>query len=86
AFPRHENGLSSPQPVRRPCHPVRQGAPPGTCEVPRIAENRVYLEHLALSDVRSYAQVNLSLEPGVTVTVGYNGIGKTHHSSTKEPS
>lgn len=38
----------------------------------------MYLEHLSLTDFRSYAQVDLSLEPGVTVLVGYNGIGKTN--------
>jgi DNA replication and repair protein RecF len=38
----------------------------------------VYLEHLSLTDFRSYAQVDLALEPGVTVLVGYNGIGKTN--------
>jgi DNA replication and repair protein RecF len=38
----------------------------------------VYLEHLSLTDFRSYAQVDLPLGPGVTVLVGYNGIGKTN--------
>jgi DNA replication and repair protein RecF len=38
----------------------------------------VYLEHLSLTDFRSYAQVDLAFEPGVTVLVGYNGIGKTN--------
>jgi len=38
----------------------------------------VYLEHLSLTDFRSYAQVDLALEPGVTVLVGANGIGKTN--------
>jgi DNA replication and repair protein RecF len=38
----------------------------------------VYLEKLSLIDFRSYAQVDLSLEPGVTVLVGSNGIGKTN--------
>jgi len=38
----------------------------------------VYLEYLSLTDFRSYAQVDLALEPGVTVLVGYNGIGKTN--------
>jgi DNA replication and repair protein RecF len=38
----------------------------------------VYLEHLSLTDFRSYAQVDLTLEPGVTVLVGSNGIGKTN--------
>ncbi|HSU47717.1 MAG TPA: DNA replication/repair protein RecF [Arthrobacter sp.] len=38
----------------------------------------MYLEHLSLTDFRSYAQVDLALRPGVTVLVGYNGIGKTN--------
>ncbi|MDR6416661.1 DNA replication/repair protein RecF [Pseudarthrobacter sulfonivorans] len=38
----------------------------------------MYLEHLSLTDFRSYAQVDLPLEPGVTVLVGSNGIGKTN--------
>ncbi|WP_115788383.1 DNA replication/repair protein RecF [Arthrobacter silvisoli] len=38
----------------------------------------MYLEHLSLSDFRSYAQVDLKLGPGVTVLVGSNGIGKTN--------
>jgi DNA replication and repair protein RecF len=38
----------------------------------------VYLEHLSLTDFRSYAQVDLRFDPGVTVLVGSNGIGKTN--------
>lgn len=38
----------------------------------------MYIEHLSLTDFRSYAQVDLALGPGVTVLVGYNGIGKTN--------
>ncbi|MFF2030478.1 DNA replication/repair protein RecF [Arthrobacter sp. NPDC058192] len=38
----------------------------------------MYLEKLSLTDFRSYAQMDLSLEPGVTVLVGSNGIGKTN--------
>ena len=38
----------------------------------------MYLEKLSLTDFRSYAQIDLSLEPGVTVLVGSNGIGKTN--------
>lgn len=38
----------------------------------------MYLEHLSLTDFRSYAQVDLSLAPGVTVLVGANGLGKTN--------
>ncbi|SDL52296.1 DNA replication and repair protein RecF [Arthrobacter sp. ov407] len=38
----------------------------------------MYLEKLSLTDFRSYAQVDLNLEPGVTVLIGSNGIGKTN--------
>lgn len=38
----------------------------------------MYLEHLSLTDFRSYAQVELALTPGVTVLVGSNGLGKTN--------
>ncbi|MFP3580917.1 DNA replication/repair protein RecF [Arthrobacter sp. SIMBA_036] len=38
----------------------------------------MYLEHLSLTDFRSYAQVDLKLGPGVTILVGSNGIGKTN--------
>lgn len=38
----------------------------------------MYLQHLSLTDFRSYAQVDLTLEPGITVMLGSNGIGKTN--------
>lgn len=38
----------------------------------------MYLEHLSLTDFRSYSQVDLTLTPGVTVLVGSNGLGKTN--------
>jgi len=38
----------------------------------------VYLAHLSLTDFRSYPQLELPLEPGVTVLVGSNGVGKTN--------
>jgi DNA replication and repair protein RecF len=38
----------------------------------------VYLAQLSLTDFRSYSQVDLSFEPGITVLVGPNGIGKTN--------
>jgi DNA replication and repair protein RecF len=38
----------------------------------------VYVAHLSLTDFRSYAQVELPLEPGVTAMVGPNGQGKTN--------
>lgn len=38
----------------------------------------MYLSHLSLTDYRSYAQLELPLEPGPTVLVGSNGVGKTN--------
>jgi DNA replication and repair protein RecF len=38
----------------------------------------VYLRRLALADFRSYAAVDLSLEPGVSTLIGANGQGKTN--------
>ena len=38
----------------------------------------MYLAHLSLVDFRSYAAVELPLEPGVTAFVGPNGQGKTN--------
>jgi DNA replication and repair protein RecF len=38
----------------------------------------VYVRHLALTDFRSWARVELELEPGRTVFVGSNGFGKTN--------
>lgn len=38
----------------------------------------MYLEQLSLTDFRSYQQADLGLEPGVTVFIGSNGLGKTN--------
>src|SRR6478736_5708744 len=38
----------------------------------------MYVAHLNLTDFRSYAQVELALDPGVTALVGPNGQGKTN--------
>ncbi|MFF3765988.1 DNA replication/repair protein RecF [Streptomyces sp. NPDC001922] len=38
----------------------------------------MYVSHLSLSDFRSYARVEVPLEPGVTAFVGPNGQGKTN--------
>ena len=38
----------------------------------------MFVSHLALTDFRSYPQVELALEPGVTALVGPNGQGKTN--------
>lgn len=38
----------------------------------------MYVQHLSLTDFRSYSQLDVSLEPGVTVFIGSNGVGKTN--------
>ncbi|GHH70286.1 DNA replication and repair protein RecF [Streptomyces sulfonofaciens] len=38
----------------------------------------MHLTHLSLADFRSYAQVDVALDPGVTAFVGPNGQGKTN--------
>ncbi|ALE07518.1 recombinase RecF [Arthrobacter sp. ERGS1:01] len=38
----------------------------------------MFLEHLSLTDFRSYEHIDLALKPGVTVLVGSNGLGKTN--------
>ncbi|MCQ2000170.1 DNA replication/repair protein RecF [Arthrobacter zhaoxinii] len=38
----------------------------------------MYVDHLSLTGFRSYAQLDVRLEPGVTVFVGPNGTGKTN--------
>lgn len=38
----------------------------------------MFVRHLSLTDFRSYAQVDLDLDPGVTAFVGPNGQGKTN--------
>ena len=38
----------------------------------------MYVSHLSLHDFRSYAEVDLELEPGVNALVGPNGQGKTN--------
>ncbi|MGI8527923.1 MAG: AAA family ATPase, partial [Geodermatophilaceae bacterium] len=38
----------------------------------------MHLSHLSLRDYRSYAEVELPLDPGVTALVGPNGQGKTN--------
>lgn len=38
----------------------------------------MYVSHLSLTDFRSYRQVDLQLEPGITALVGPNGQGKTN--------
>lgn len=38
----------------------------------------MHLRRLAVTDFRSWEQAELELEPGVTVLVGFNGVGKTN--------
>ena len=38
----------------------------------------MYVSHLHLHDFRSYADVDVHLEPGVTAFIGRNGQGKTN--------
>ena len=38
----------------------------------------MHLTHLSLADFRSYTEVDVALEPGVTAFVGPNGQGKTN--------
>ena len=38
----------------------------------------MYVAHLTLHDFRSYATVDVALEPGVTAFLGRNGQGKTN--------
>ncbi|GAB3542445.1 DNA replication/repair protein RecF [Arthrobacter tecti] len=38
----------------------------------------MYVQHLSLTDFRSYSQLDVPLEPGVTVFMGPNGVGKTN--------
>ena len=44
----------------------------------RLSRRAVFVTALELVDFRSYAHVQLDLEPGVTVLVGRNGQGKTN--------
>jgi DNA replication and repair protein RecF len=46
--------------------------------VPAARLEYVHLTRLALTDFRSYAAVDVSLEPGVTIFSGRNGEGKTN--------
>ncbi|NHC16495.1 AAA family ATPase, partial [Motilibacter deserti] len=38
----------------------------------------MHVAHLSLTDFRSYAEVEVPLEPGTTAFVGPNGQGKTN--------
>jgi DNA replication and repair protein RecF len=38
----------------------------------------VYLRRFSVTDFRSWPEAELELDPGVTVLVGSNGVGKTN--------
>lgn len=38
----------------------------------------MYVQHLSLTDYRSYPQIDVDLGPGVTILLGPNGVGKTN--------
>lgn len=38
----------------------------------------MYVQHLSLTDFRSYSQIDIPLKAGITVFVGPNGVGKTN--------
>ena len=38
----------------------------------------MYVEHLSLTGFRSYPQLDTAIEPGITVFVGPNCVGKTN--------
>ena len=56
------------------CHRARTGGYGGS--LPRVAA--VHLTRLALTDFRSYTDVDVPLKPGVTIFSGPNGEGKTN--------
>ena len=83
--PGDEGGRGAAQPVRRPRgHGGRSRTAVGADSLPTSTADRpmpltlVHLSALSLTDFRSYAQVELQLEPGVTAFVGPNGQGKTN--------
>ena len=52
-------------------------APNAMCRTLPVADS-MYVRHLSLTDFRSYEQVDLDLEAGITALVGPNGQGKTN--------
>src|SRR6185312_282062 len=43
-----------------------------------VSDRLMYVSRLSATDFRSYAQVDLDFDPGVTALVGPNGQGKTN--------
>src|SRR5690606_8716584 len=77
--PRHEGRRRAASAVRRSRRARRRrrdGHPDGASHVGGLS--RVYVAHLSLTDFRSYPQVELPLDPGITALVGPNGQGKTN--------
>jgi hypothetical protein len=69
--PTSPSRVTHPRP-RRPTHPCPSSRPP------EQFARAMHLTRLGLVDFRSYAAVDLALEPGVTTFVGPNGQGKTN--------
>src|SRR5690606_14283787 len=44
----------------------------------READQAVFLRRFSVTDFRSWPEAELELDPGVTVLVGSNGVGKTN--------
>src|SRR5689334_15658878 len=45
---------------------------------PRATPQRLIVETVSLRNIRSYARLDLTLEPGVVLVTGANGAGKTN--------
>ena len=80
-----EGGRGAAQPVRRARREVggrpvrhRRASTPGRARAPDPPRTDMHLRHLAVADFRSWERAELDLEPGVTVLVGPNGVGKTN--------
>ena len=66
--------------VRRPGEHAGPSSGTGSTQVEPAAQRAadVHLRRLAVADFRSWERAELDLEPGVTVLVGPNGVGKTN--------
>src|SRR5690242_2642700 len=56
----------------------RMGLRPTHTRAARSARAPMYVSKLSATDFRSYAQVDIDFDPGVTALVGPNGQGKTN--------
>ncbi len=79
-----EDDRRAAQSVRRPrgreeVSNTRRSTPEGQHpKVGEVGETTMHVTHLSLADFRSYARVEVPLDPGVTAFVGPNGQGKTN--------